>query len=72
MALNLTDCWLTESLVANGLRELNPVWQVIPVWYKAAVALCLIPFLVGRPRITVIVNIGLTLVVAWNLFVYLY
>jgi hypothetical protein len=66
LILNAADCSLSHTLVARGMRELNPIWQVVPIWCKLVLAATFLLFLAGRKDMLLALNVVLGLVVAWN------
>ncbi len=66
IALNIVDCWLTQTLMASGWTEANPIWSTFPVWWKMAAAASLVPLVLWRRHVAMAVNAGLALVVLWN------
>lgn len=71
VVLNLIDLWLTIAMVSMGIGvEGNPVlagsiWRLVMV--KLAVASLVVLFLPSRVGIMRMLNVGLSLVVGWNL-----
>ena len=66
LGLNAADCLLSQTLMARGMQELNPIWQVAPVWLKLGVSALFVPFLASRREVLLVLNVLLALIVAWN------
>ena len=65
--LNLLDCALTQTLLAKGMVEINPLCQGQPMWVKLVLAVFFATLLRQRKSVMAALNIGMGAVVLWNL-----
>jgi len=72
MFLNLADYGLTAILIKQGLGlEGNPLLTWMPFWgigiIKIVVVYLVVRYLRNKITVMVLLNIGMSLVVAWNM-----
>ncbi len=74
LVLNAVDCFLTRMLIQSGAGfEGNLIWSYLEVWYKMFPAAAIgIIVAVYRPRLLLLLNVGILAVVLWNLAVWGY
>lgn len=66
--LNLIDYFLTRILINMGDTEANPLWRAFPLEIKLVLAISVGIVLKSNTIVLKWLNIGMLMIVVWNLF----